>query len=155
VRRAEFVPESKKVRDLLQQMREEKFHMALVVDEYGDTAGLVTLEDLLEEIVGEITDEYDVEEPMLERITDAVYRVPGRTNIDEVNETLELELPSDEWDTIGGLVFNLLGRVPAEGERVTFDGCEFAAERVVGRRIASVLLTVLPQDEPVDEPAQN
>ncbi len=86
--------------------------MAIVVDEYGGTAGLVTMEDLLEEIVGEITDEYDVAEPVVERLADGVLRVPGRTPIDEVNEVLDVDLPQDEWDTVGGLVFNTLGHVP-------------------------------------------
>ena len=89
-----FVPESKRVAELLREMQTEKFHMAIVVDEYGGTAGLVTMEDLLEEIVGEITDEYDVEEPQVERLPDGALRVPGRTPIDEVNELLDVELPA-------------------------------------------------------------
>ena len=149
LRNAEFVPESKRVSDLLQQMRTEKFHMAIVVDEYGDTAGLITMEDLLEEIVGEITDEYDIEEPEIERLSETVVRVPGGTNIDELNEVLDVELPDDEWDTVGGLVLNLLGRVPTEGECVEFAGLEFCSERVEHRRVLSVLVTVLPTlDEP-------
>ena len=90
-----FVPESKRVAELLREMQTEKFHMAIVVDEYGGTAGLVTMEDLLEEIVGEITDEYDVDEPAVERLPDGALRVPGRTPIDEVNEVLGVELPDD------------------------------------------------------------
>ena len=116
-----YVPESKRVAELLREMQTEKFHMAIVVDEYGGTAGLVTMEDLLEEIVGEITDEYDVEEPQVERLPDGALRVPGRTPIDEVNELLDAELPQDEWDTVGGLVFNTLGHVPVEGECVRVD----------------------------------
>ncbi len=144
LRDAQFVPESKKVSDLLHQMRTEKFHMAIVVDEYGDTAGLITMEDLLEEIVGEIADEYDVEEPEIERLSETVIRVPGGTNIDEINELLEVELPDDEWDTVGGLVLNLLGRVPDDGDCIEFAGLEFCAERVENRRVQSVLVTVLP-----------
>jgi CBS domain containing-hemolysin-like protein len=144
LRPAEFVPESKNVSDLLQQMRTAKFHMAIVVDEYGATAGLVTLEDLLEEIVGEITDEYDADEPEIERLSDTVVRVPGGTSIDDLNDELDVDLPDDEWDTVGGLLLNLLGRVPDEGECVQFRGLEFCAERVLQRRIQSVLVTVLP-----------
>ena len=118
LRAAHFVPESKRVAELLREMQTEKFHMAIVVDEYGGTAGLVTMEDLLEEIVGEITDEYDVEEPQVERLPDGTLRVPGRTPIDEVNELLDADLPQEEWDTVGGLVFNALGHVPIEGECV-------------------------------------
>ncbi len=137
-REAVFVPEQKRVAELLREMQSKQFHMAIVVDEYGGTAGLVTLEDLLEEIVGEITDEYDVEEPGVETLSDGSLRVPGRTPIDDVSEALGLELPDTEWDTVGGLVFNLLGHVPEEGESVRFQDLEFRAERVQGRRIVSV-----------------
>lgn len=140
LRRAVFVPESKRVADLLREMQTQKFHMAIVIDEYGGTAGIVTLEDLLEEIVGEITDEYDVEEPHVERLPDGTFRVPGRTPIDEVNEELGVALPDVEWDTVAGLVFNTLGHVPIEGETVRCAGLEFAAEHVEGHRIVSVLI---------------
>ena len=107
LRPARFVPDSKPVADLLREMQSEKFHMAVVVDEYGGTAGLVTMEDLLEEIVGEITDEYDADEPVVERLADGAWRVPGRTPIDEVNELLDASLSDEEWDTVGGLVFKI------------------------------------------------
>jgi putative hemolysin len=152
VREAVYVPESKRVAELLREMQRQKYHMAVVVDEYGGTAGLVTLEDLLEEIVGEITDEYDVEEPSLERLPNGVLRCPGRTPIDDVNDELDVHLPDDEWDTVGGLVFNTLGHVPLEGECVTVDGLEFCAERVQGRRIVSVLISrVAAADDDVTE----
>jgi putative hemolysin len=144
LRPAHVVPESKRVAELLREMQTEKFHMAIVVDEYGGTAGLVTMEDLLEEIVGEITDEYDVAEPVVEKLANGVLRVPGRTPIDEVNELLDADLPQEEWDTVGGLVFNTLGHVPIEGECLRVDGLEFCAERVQGRRIVSVIITRLP-----------
>ena len=146
LRPAVFVPESKRVAELLREMQSKKFHMAIVIDEYGGTAGLVTLEDLLEEIVGEITDEYDVEEPRVEHLADGSLRVPGRTPIDEVNEELGVELPDTEWDTVGGLVFNLLGHVPDEGETVRFQRLEFCAERVQGRRIVSVVIRPVPSE---------
>ncbi len=138
VRPAVFVPEQKRVAELLREMQTEKFHMAMVVDEYGGTAGLVTLEDLIEEIVGEIVDEYDVEEPRVEQLPDGSLLVAGRTSIDEVNEILDVDLPATEWDTVGGLMFNLLGHVPVEGETVSFQGLRFRAERVQGRRIVTV-----------------
>jgi CBS domain containing-hemolysin-like protein len=145
VRPAVFVPEQKRVAELLREMRTQKFHMAIVVDEHGSTAGLVTLEDLLEEIVGEIADEYDPDEPSVEHLGDGSLRVPGRTPIDEVSEELGVELPDTEWDTVGGLVFNLLGHVPGEGETVRFQDLELRTERVQGNRIVSVLITrVLP-----------
>jgi len=141
VRPAIFVPEQKKVAGLLREMRTKQFHMAIVIDEYGGTSGLVTLEDLLEEIVGEIADEYDVETPALERLPDGSLRVPGSTPIDDVSEELGTELPDEEWDTVGGLILNLLGHVPEEGEVVRFEGLELRTERVQGRRIASVHIT--------------
>jgi putative hemolysin len=151
LRPAHFVPESKRVAELLREMQTEKFHMAIVVDEYGGTAGLVTMEDLLEEIVGEITDEYDVDEPTVERLPNGSWRVPGRTPIDEVNDLLHADLPQEEWDTVGGLVFNTLGHVPHEGECVSADGLEFCAERIQGRRIVSVIITPKAEEEPPAE----
>jgi putative hemolysin len=139
-RPAHFVPESKKVADLLKDMQREKFHVAVVVDEYGSVAGLVTLEDLLEEIVGEITDEYDREEPQVEPAGDGRYRVNARLPVDELNEILEVELPDEEWDTVGGLMMAVLGHLPHQGERVDFEGLRFTAERVQGRRVAKVLV---------------
>jgi CBS domain containing-hemolysin-like protein len=141
LRPATFVPESKRIAELLRDMQTAKFHMAIVIDEHGGTAGLVTMEDLLEEIVGEITDEYDVDEPGVERLPGGALRVPGRTPIDEMNELLGEELPSGEWDTVGGLVFDALGHVPIEGECARVNGFEFCAERVQGRRIVSVRVT--------------
>ena len=152
VRPAVFVPEQKKVAELLREMQQDKFHMAVVIDEYGGTAGLVTLEDLLEEIVGEIVDEYDVEAPKVERLPDGGVRVAGGTPIDEVNELLEVELPDTDWDTVGGLMFNLLGHVPIEGEAVDFQGLEFRAERVQGRRILTVRITP-KESEPAESAA--
>jgi CBS domain containing-hemolysin-like protein len=140
VRPATFVPEQKRVAELLREMQNQQFHMALVIDEYGDTVGLVTLEDLLEEIVGEIADEYDVEEPRVEHLPDGSLRFPGGAPIDEVSEELGTELPDTEWDTIGGFVLNLLGHVPEEGETVAFPGFELRAEQVRERRIGAVVV---------------
>jgi putative hemolysin len=151
LRTAHFVPESKRVAELLRQMQTEKFHMAIVIDEHGGTAGVVTMEDLLEEIVGEITDEYDVDEAQVEQLPGGALRVPGRTPIDEVNELLGEVLPDGEWDTVGGLVFDALGHVPIEGECARVNGFEFCAERVQGRRSVSVRITPLVAER-VDEP---
>ena len=135
-----FVPESKKVSELLRDMQNEKFHLAMVVDEFGSVSGLVTLEDLLEEIVGEIVDEYDREEPNVEPAGENRYRVNARLPVDELNELLDLELPNSEWDTVGGLMMGALGRLPQQGEQVEFEKLRFIAERVHGRRIAKVLI---------------
>ena len=136
-----FVPETKRVAELMREMQAEKFHMAIVVDEYGGTAGLVTLEDLIEELVGEIVDEYDVEDPLVEPLPDGGVRVNARMSIDELNDLLHLSLPADgDWDSVGGLMFKLLGHVPHEGESVEFDGHSLLADKVQGRRISRVLI---------------
>jgi len=153
LRPAHFVPESKKVADLLREMQQEKFHIALVTDEYGSVSGLVTLEDLLEELVGEITDEYDREEPPVVDLGNGVYRVDGRLGIDEVNELLDTELPDQEWDTVGGLMLGLLGSIPAQGEEVIYQDLVFKAEKVNGRRIAKVLITRKSEEAEQPSPA--
>jgi magnesium and cobalt exporter, CNNM family len=138
VRPAIFVPEQKRVAELLREMQTEHFHMAVVVDEYGSTSGIVTMEDLLEEIVGEIADEYDIERPGVERCADGSLRLPGRMAIDDAGDELGIELPDAEWDTIGGLILNLLGHVPEDGETVRFENLELTAEDVQERRIGTV-----------------
>ncbi|MSO78197.1 MAG: HlyC/CorC family transporter [Acidimicrobiia bacterium] len=148
LRPAVFVPEQKRLAELLHEMQERQFHMAVVVDEHGGTAGVVTMEDLLEEIVGEITDEYDVEEPGIEHLPDGALRVAGSLPIDDLSEELGVELPDEEWDTVGGLVFNLLGHVPVESESVKFQGFDFKTEVVQGRRIVSVLVRLARSSEP-------
>ena len=151
-RPAHFVPEVKKVAELLREMQQQKFHIAMVSDEHGSVSGLVTLEDLIEELVGEIADEYDVEQPQVEAREDGSYLVDGRTPIDEVNELLGKQLPDDEWDTVGGLIMGLLGAIPLEGEEVRYDDLVFRAERVQGRRIAKVLIRQIPEASLEDEP---
>jgi magnesium and cobalt exporter, CNNM family len=143
-RPARFVPESKRVADLLREMQKEKFHQALVTDEYGSVTGIVALEDLLEELVGEITDEYDTETPDVVEVGDGTYRVSGKTSIDDVNELLGAELPDEEWDTVAGLVLDLFGRIPDNGEETAFQGLRFTVEEVRGRRVATVLISREP-----------
>jgi CBS domain containing-hemolysin-like protein len=138
VRPAHFVPETKRLTGLLREMQDRKYHLSIVVDEYGGTAGLVTLEDLIEELVGEIVDEYDVEEPTVERLADGSVVVTGRMGVDDADELLDAHLPQGGWDTVGGLVLDLAGHVPAEGEAVEVDGFRLVAERVHGRRIDQV-----------------
>lgn len=140
-RPAYFVPETKRLDELFREMRRKKVHMAVAVDEYGGTAGLVTIEDLLEEIVGPIQDEYDVEEPPIQVLSERVALVDGAVHLEDVNAALGMELPAGEVDTVGGFVTSLLGHVPAQGEQVTYDGVEFAVERVDGHRIMQVRVT--------------
>jgi CBS domain containing-hemolysin-like protein len=147
-----FVPESKPVAELMREMQRKKLHLAFVLDEFGDTAGLVTLEDLIEELVGEITDEYDVEEAPVERLPNGEVRVNGKMSIDEVNELLAVELPEgDDWDTVAGLLFNRLGHVPVDGESVMCAGHALTAERVQGRRIGRVRIRVGQAPSDVEE----
>jgi putative hemolysin len=149
MREAQFTPESKRVSELMQEMQVSKQHMALVVDEFGGTAGLVTLEDLIEELVGEISDEYDTDDPDVERLADGTLVVNARMPVAEVNELLGYEgLPEGDWDTVGGLVYSELGHVPTEGEEVTVAGHRLIAQRVLGRRIGKVRITQLVPAEP-------
>ncbi len=134
-----FIPESKKVAELLRELQKAKTQMAIVVDEYGGTAGLVTMEDLIEEIVGEIADEHEAEEPTVERIDAATVRINARLDIDELRHLLDLDLPSSEWDSVGGLVSGILGRVPSEGDRIAVGGVELLVEKMKGRRVAQVV----------------
>jgi putative hemolysin len=143
-RTAHYVPETKRVAGLLREMQDRKFHQSIVVDEYGGTAGLVTLEDLIEELVGEIVDEFDVEEPTVERRDDGSVVVAGRMPLSEADELLDAELPEGAWDTVGGLMLDLAGRVPHQGEAVEVDGFRLVAERVQGRRIGRVRIERRP-----------
>ncbi|MDE0171661.1 MAG: hemolysin family protein [bacterium] len=138
-----FVPETKPVRDLLREMQSSQFHMAVAVDEFGGTAGLVTIEDLIEELVGEIVDEYDTEPPMVEPLEAGVFLVDARLPVDDLAGLLDTHLPDGEWDTVGGLVLGLAGRVPIVGERFEFDGAVLIPERVQGRRVERVRVSHL------------
>lgn len=138
MRSIDFIPETKRVSDLLRDMQASKSHMAVVVDEYGGTAGLVTIEDLLEELVGEIVDEYDVDELLLEQTAEDHWKVDGRLSVSDLSEAVNVELPEEEWDTVGGLVLGLAGRVPHEQEHFEISDLVLTVERVQGRRISEV-----------------
>ena len=138
-RPAYFVPEQKKIDELLREFQSEKIHMAIVVDEYGGTSGLVTLEDIIEEIVGEIQDEYDTEIPLHQKISDNIFIVDGSMSLEEINDELHLNLPTEEGvETIGGFLFGLFGSVPKEKEIAKYNGFEFIIEKIVERRIKQV-----------------
>ncbi len=141
-----FVPEGKKIDDLLKEFQIKKMHMAIVVDEYGGTSGIVTLEDILEEIVGEIRDEFDHEAPLVRKAGEGRYVVEGRTSLDDLSEVLGRELVSEDVDTLGGFLYNILGRVPEEGEEFDYEGMTFRIERLEGQRIAEVVLTLAGAD---------
>ena len=150
MRKAYFVPESKRCRDLFTEMTEKHIQMAVVADEYGGTAGLVTIEDLLESIVGSMQDEYDNEEEEFSQLSDTTYTIEGITDLDEVEELLGVELPGGEYDTLGGMVMALLGRIPEPGETpsVEVSGFRFTVVSVVDRRIERILAERLPEPEP-------
>jgi CBS domain containing-hemolysin-like protein len=133
-REVRYVPESKPVSDLLRELQKESTHVAIVIDEYGGTAGLVTLEDLIEEIVGEIVDEYDTESAEAVELGDGSYRVSARMGIDDLGELFDIELDDDEVDTVGGLLAKALGRVPIVGSTVEVQGVSLRADRLEGRR---------------------
>lgn len=146
-RNAMFVPDSKPVEDLLKQMQLAATHVAIVVDEYGGVAGLVTMEDVIEELVGEITDEYDNERPDIEVLAADQLRVSAKSSLFELGEHLELELEDEDIDSVGGLVTKLLGRLPRGGDKVHYSGLTLTTERFEGRnkRLVSVLVKVDPE----------
>ena len=138
-----FVPESMTIDDLLHEFQRRKVHIAIVLDEYGGTAGLVTIEDLLEEIVGEIQDEYDVEEPLIEVLDDHSARIDGRSSVDDLLDIWDLKLQledEDEYDTVGGLMYHRIGGIPQPGDEVRVDGLRLTVESTDGRRVAKVLV---------------
>ncbi|MGZ8514077.1 MAG: hemolysin family protein [Candidatus Limnocylindrales bacterium] len=153
-----FVPESMSVDDLLHEFQRRKVHLAIVLDEYGGTAGLVTIEDLLEEIVGEIQDEYDVEEPLVVRLSEDEARIDGRAAIDDLTELFDIVLgleDEDEYDTVGGLIYHRIGGVPKPGDQVLVDGLTLTVETTDGRRVGKVLVvrnreTHEPEDDEAD-----
>ena len=150
MRPATFVPESKPVDELLREMQAQRTHMAIVIDEYGGTAGLVTIEDILEEIVGEITDEYDTERPPVEWVDEDTARVTSRMSVEDLGELFDTEVPDlGDVETVGGLLARELGRVPLPGASVTVDGLTLTAESVGGRR--NRVDTVLVRREPPPE----
>ena len=139
LRPAYFIPEAKKVNELLEEMQSRRVHMAIVVDEYGGVAGLVTLEDIVEEILGEIRDEYDqAEESPYQALKDGEYLFQGRVDLDDFNEIMGSSLPKEEADTLGGFIYSQLGRVPSAGENVQKDGLLLTVEQVSARRIRKV-----------------
>jgi len=150
MRQAQFVPETKRIAEVMREMQAGKQHLAIVVDEFGGTAGLITLEDVLEELVGEISDEYDVDHARVEMLDDGRVQVDASLSIDEVKELTGIDLPEGDWDTVGGFLYHLLGHVPNEGESAIFNGHRLVAERVNGRRISRVLIGAKPSGEAVE-----
>jgi CBS domain containing-hemolysin-like protein len=151
-RAAIFVPESKPLKDLLQDMQLSSTHIAVVIDEYGGVAGLVTMEDVIEELVGDIVDEYDKEIPDVEKLDDVTYRVNARFSLFELGELLDIELEDDDVDSVGGWLTKALGALPKLGDQVVINRLELTADRVETRakRLVTVLVRVLPEKEDED-----
>jgi CBS domain containing-hemolysin-like protein len=142
-----LVPETKRIDDLLQEFRAKKTHMAIVLDEYGGTAGLVTIEDIIEEIVGEIQDEYDEEDQLVKKLSDGSYEMDARIPIDEVNELLMINLPSEDSDSMGGFIINYLGRVPQTGESFSYDGMLYSNANGNGVLHKDLHVSIIKSDE--------
>jgi putative hemolysin len=147
VREVYFVPETKKINELLREFQSRSIHMAVVVDEYGGTAGLVTLEDLLEEIVGEIRDEYDIEEELIKVVDERTAEVSAKINLDDLNEQLDLELPNEEFDTLGGFIYDLAGAVPEKGAELKYEDLQFVVLDVRGQRVSKVKIVKMQNKE--------
>jgi len=147
LRSAHFVPENKPVNRLMREMQTGKFHLALVADEYGALSGLITLEDCLEELVGEIVDEHDEEETEVQRLADGNYSVDGGMDINDLNELLDIGIPDEDWETVAGFLFGTLEHVPVAGESVSRDGWCFTVTEVEGRRIRRVKVSPEPQTD--------
>lgn len=153
MRKAYFVPESKKCGELFSEMTEKRIQLAIVSDEYGGFAGIVTIEDLLESIVGNMQDEYDDEEEEFEQLNDTTYTIDGVTDIEEVEEQLGIKLPQGEYDTVAGMIMSILGRIPDENERptVTVADCEFTVESINERRIERVKIIKPPAEKETED----
>ncbi len=147
VRDAFIIPETKVLSDLLKELQQRKVHIAIVVDEYGTVAGLVTIEDLLEEIVGEIFDEFDRELELFEKVAENRFRVDARLNLEDLAEILQVDIPAEEdVDSVGGLVLKVLGHVPIPGESLVYNGLAVKVEKLRNNRISKVLIELLPED---------
>lgn len=152
MRDAKYIPETKRVAELLREMQREKVHMAIVIDEHGTVVGLVTLEDLVEEVVGDISDEYDTDDqPQIEKTGSSEWRIDARMAIDEVNDKLQLTLPHGDWDTVGGLLIDAFGRVPNRGESTVVGTNKIWVEQTSGRRIVRVRVKLEPEVVTVDD----
>jgi len=147
MRHVVVIPENMPVSKLMRRMQTEKFHLAVVADEYGSIAGLITLEDCLEELVGEIVDEYDDEDTDIVHLPDGQYLVDGMTPVGDLNDRLDTRIPDEEWESIGGFIFGTLEHVPVVGEHVDFDGWRFSVAEVEGRRVRKVRVSVIAQPE--------
>jgi magnesium and cobalt transporter len=157
LRRPYFVPENQKVSELLKELKDKKTHLAIVTDEYGGTAGIITVEDIIEEIVGEIMDEHDTEQPLLTAVDDNTTLVDARLEVKKLEEYFGVQLPPGDFESVGGLIINLLGRLPHAKEKVKLGQLEFTIQAADQRKIQKVLITHIagPTPYPATEPADS
>lgn len=146
-RKAYFIPETKDLESLLREFKIKRVHIAVVVDEYGGTSGLITIEDLIEEVFGEIEDEYDTEEQRLVPLKEGWLLVDGRLEIEELEEYLNIQVPKKNFESVGGFIFDLIGRVPKQGETIAYPGLEIKIETADDRKIEKVKIRKIPQGE--------
>ena len=146
------IPENRRIDEILQDLREQDLQMAVVIDEWGSFEGLFTLEDIIEEIVGEIRDEFDEEGPAVRELDDGSYLTDGRISIGEVNDALGTDFASQDFETIGGLVLGHLGRVPEAGDEIRFDGYLLRVDETDGPRVARVVIREVDQGDQEDDP---
>ncbi|MBA7695147.1 Magnesium and cobalt efflux protein CorC [subsurface metagenome] len=142
IRPAYFVPESKKLDSLLTEFQRRRVHIAIVVDEYGGTSGIVCLEDIIEEIVGEIQDEFDNETEDILKISDGVYLCDARVNLEDFNEQLKLNIPAEDFDSLGGFVFDLFGKIPVKYEKMSYKNLDFIIQQMEGHKISNVKIVI-------------
>lgn len=147
LRPCHFIPENRRISDILLDFQKNRFHMAIVTDEYGGTSGLITIEDILEEIVGDIQDEHDVEETLIRNIDSNTILVDARTDIEDLEEHLEISLPEGDYESVGGFIISLVDRVPRSGESISFDSIEFIIEKADQRRVESVKIRRVERQE--------
>jgi len=148
VRPPYFIPETKKISEVLKDLRDNKSHLAIVVDEYGGTAGILTLEDIIEEIIGDVMDEYDAEEKLIVEHEDGSISVNARLDVEELEDYLNVELPEGKFESVGGFVISLLGKVPSINERLTYNDLEMVIEAASSRKIEKIRIRKISSDEP-------
>lgn len=154
VRPPYFIPETKKISEVLKDLRDNKSHLAIVVDEYGGTAGILTLEDIIEEIIGDVMDEYDAEEKLIVEHEDGSISVNARLDVEELEDYLNVELPEGKFESVGGFVISLLGKVPSMNERLTYNDLEMVIEAASSRKIEKIRIRKISSDEPGSSPPE-
>jgi len=139
-----FVPETQSINEVLKSLKEKKTHLAIVTDEYGGTSGIITIEDIIEEIVGEILDEHDTEVPLLSRINENTFLVDAKLEIEKLEDALGIELPKGDYESVGGFIINLLGRLPEVGEKIRYEGLIMTIQQADLRKVEKILVRVIP-----------